>query len=427
MPTHSGTGAGSSSFSVPRFQTSPPGFKSLTLEAAKWTFSSEELQAIVSKAITQSGEGSFIRLLSQQAAFVEVPKELERLTTLQNELKVQYRLQARKRDALLKAACACSETAEFNSLISRSRLQELSETMTNLDKLAEELYHARDQAAQLSRMLATHSGSALAMALRKLHSSYLRRTTDMQNLKEYISILEAERDEAWSQAQMVAKDLDDLNDTLQTQDPSSRTTSRRSSRVIASRKSSIRLSKAGLRVPRSQRASMVSQIGSGQASYASSGGTPVLPLPPSELIPPVPRIPHRSLTLNRIVTTPLSRRNSCEHRFLPYLNPLSQELMGGRLSILARTSEQSFSAEAHALARAQAELYRYLGIDDPDLAPSPMRRSSIAASPSAISPATRDEGLRRMSDITTDRWMTRGGGYLDRYQAFMENEVRERP
>jgi hypothetical protein len=316
MPKHFST----SPSSGPRFQTSPPRFKGLTLEAAKWTLSPEELQAIVSSAVMQSGKVSSIRLLSEQAAFVEVPKELERLTALQNELKVQYRLQVRKRDALLKVACAYSETPEFNSPVVRSKLQELNETMVNLDKLAEELYHARDQAAQLSRMLAVHSGSALTMALRKVHSSFLKRTTEAQNLKEHISFLEAERDEAWAQAQLVARDLDDLNDTLKTHDPSNPTplsATRRSSRVTVSRKSSNRLSKAGLRLSRGQRASMASQIGSaGRLGYASPVASPASPSMP---IPPVPRIPpYRFATMNRTASTPLSGRSHSEHDFIPF-------------------------------------------------------------------------------------------------------------
>jgi hypothetical protein len=296
----------------PRFQTSPPEFKGFTLEAAKWKLPQEELQAIVSKAIMQSGDVSFIRLLSQQAAFDEVPKELERLNALQNELKVQYRLQVRKRDALLKATCAHVDTPEFNCTVVRSKLQELNETMASLDKLAEELYHARDQAAQLSRMLAVHSGSALAMALRKLHSSFLRRTVEMQKMKEYISTLEAERDEAWTQAQSAARDLDDLNDTLHTNsNPPTRSVSRRSSRVMASRKSSLRLSKAGLRL--SRRASMASLTGSGRSSYISSVGSPVSTS--EQPVPPVPRIPHGLSAFNLIATTPISGWSSGKHPF----------------------------------------------------------------------------------------------------------------
>ncbi|KAH9034919.1 hypothetical protein EDB84DRAFT_1269664 [Lactarius hengduanensis] len=377
-----------SSSSAPKFQTSPPKFKAFTMEAAKWTFSSDELQTIVSSAIKNSAEPSSIRLLTTQAAFTDVPAELERLTALQNELKVRYRLQARKRDALHKAAMVSAETLGSNSL--RTRLQELAEITANLDKIAEELYHARDQAAQLSRMLAVHSGSALAMALRKLHVSYLRRTAEVQSLQDRVFALEAERDEAWAQAQQVARDLDVLNDTLQTRDSSPAATRRssRTSLVMGSRLSSARVSKAGLRTSRSLRTSMASQTGS-RLSYASSVGTSASA---SEVIPPVPPIPRTLSSLHRIVTSDLSSR--------------------------AHLSELSSSSEARALAQAQADLYGYLGIDDPDLRPPPLRRSSIAVSPSAASPGARDNNARRMSDSADCR--TRH----DRFHAFLEVEVR---
>ncbi|KAI9438228.1 hypothetical protein H4582DRAFT_2148724 [Lactarius indigo] len=355
------------------------------MEAAKWTFSSEELQTIVSNAIKHSAEPSSIRLLTAQAAFTDVPAELERLTALQNELKVRYRVQARKRDALHKAAMVSAETLGSNSL--RMRLQELAEITATLDTIAEELYHAQDQVAQLSRMLAVHSGSALAMALRKLHMSYLKRTAEVQSLQDRVFALEAERDEAWAQAQQVARDLDDLNDTLQTRDSSSAATRRssRTSLVMASRVSSTRVSKAGLRTSRSLRASMASQIGS-RLSYVSSVGTPASA---SEVIPPVPPIPRKLSSLHRIVTSDLSSR--------------------------AHLSELSSSSEARALAQAYADLCGSLGIDDPDLRPPPLRRSSLAVSPSAASPGARDNA-RRMSDSADCR--TR----LDRFHAFLEAE-----
>ena len=93
----------------------------------------------------------------------------------------------------------------------------------------------------------------------------------------------------------------------------------------------------------------------------------------------------------------------------------------------------SSSSGKRALAQAQADLYKYLGIDDRDdrddreSIPRPARRSFIMASPSTtMSPVARDDkekALRRMSDITDHR-MTRGGGLSDQFQAFMKNEVR---
>jgi chromosome segregation ATPase len=215
------------------------------------SFTSDDLQALVSRGIKHSAESSSIRLLTAQAASTDVPAELDRLAALQNELKVCYKLQARKRDALHLAAMAYAETMGSSSYALRARLQELAEITANLDRIAEELYHARDQAAQLSLMLSVHSGSALAMSLRKLHASYLRRVAEMQNLQDKVFDLEAERDEAWAQAQLVARDLDDLNEALRRRDSSRCGTSHpsnRSSLVQASRLSSARVSKAGCEV-----------------------------------------------------------------------------------------------------------------------------------------------------------------------------------
>ena len=301
--------------SEPRFQTSPAKFKTLTMEAAMWTFSPDELHSLMSQAIKGSGQASSIRLLSQQAAFVEIPEELGRLNALLDELTVQYRLHVRKRNVLLRATYEFAESPEPSTIAFRSKLQELHETALSLDRIAEEMYHARDQAAQLSRMLAVHTGSALAVALRDLQSSYLKRTLDMQSLKDHVSALEAECDEAWSQAQQVARDLDDLNGALQTGSSSAtRPTSCSSSRIVVSRQSSLRLSRAGLRLNHSQRTSMASsQIGSTRWSRVTAVSSPSSS---SGLISPVPGMTRRRLaSQNRIITSGLSSHNSGKCRF----------------------------------------------------------------------------------------------------------------
>ena len=426
----------------PKFQTLPPKFKGLTLEAAKWTFSSEELQGIVSQAIRQSGQASSIRLLPQQAAFVEVPEELEKLNSLMHELKVQYRLQVRKRDVLLRAIDSYAEYTEFSSIALRSKLQELHETSVNLDRIAEELYCMRDQAAQLSRILAVHQGSALAMALRKLHSSFLKRGAEVQSLKDHIYALETERDEAWTQAQQVARDLDDLNDALQnpSRNPSpgvTRTPSHSSSRAVASRRSYLRVSRAGLHLSTNQQAPLAtSQNGSRLSSCCPS--TVCTPSPTSDPIPPVPPIPHRP-SLDIITSgLRLPSQNSGKHRLfllhtshthmLRTFEPPTDGRQPISIRFIARSisdsSALSPSSARRALTRAEADLCGYLGIDSPELMPSHLRRSSIAAvSPSTMSPRARDMAFKRMSDIIDCR-VTKGGGISDRIQAILENEVR---
>jgi hypothetical protein len=76
----------------------------------------------------------------------------------------------------------------------------------------------------------------------------------------------------------------------------------------------------------------------------------------------------------------------------------------------------------HALTRAEADICERLGIDSAELMPPPRRRSSIAVSPSTLSPLVHDLASKRMSDIT-DRRLTRGYGPSDSFQAGLENEV----
>jgi hypothetical protein len=52
------------------------------------------------------------------------------------------------------------------------------------------------------------------MALRKLNSSFLKQVAENQVLKSQIQSLEAERDEAWQQAQNVANDYNQLSNNI---------------------------------------------------------------------------------------------------------------------------------------------------------------------------------------------------------------------
>lgn len=74
--------------------------------------------------------------------------------------------------------------------------------------------------------------------------------------------------------------------------------------------------------------------------------------------------------------------------------------------------------------QAQADLCKYLGIDDPELMPRSARRSFIVTSPtvSPVARDSRDKALKRRSDITDHRM--RGSGLSNQLQACMKNEVR---
>jgi hypothetical protein len=290
--------SGNASLSGPRFQTPPVKWRGYTMDAAKWTFTSQQLQAIVSRAIRQSSEASSIRLLKLETLDNEIPDEMHRLDMLRMDVKARYKASSRKRYSLLATLSGQLERAGGEEVgdavtLAQRLVEELAETSVMLDQLAEELHSVDEQMAQLKSLRDIHSASALAMALRKLNSSFSKQLAEMQGLRRHVESLEAERDDAWKEAHEAANDYDDLNDHLRALEVSTPNTagsftnynSRRSSRVMAARMSSVRVSRAGLRPSRSQRSSVSSiyknnTVSSARSTFHSIVVPPVPPMPP---------------------------------------------------------------------------------------------------------------------------------------------------
>lgn len=260
------------------------------MDAAKWTFTSSQLQAIVSRAIRGSSEASSIRLLPLETLDDEIPKEIESLETRRTDVITKYRVLARKRGHLLEALAIQADSADPNNPAHILRLvEELKEATLSLDRLAEELHSLDEQLAQLTQLCQAHSASALAMALRKLNGSFLKQFAEAQGLRQQVYSLEAERDEAWKQAETVANEFDDLRTG---KIDLSGNVENRYSRISAVRKSSIRVSKAGLRSSRG-RHSQRSSVSSSYRGQPSSARTTYYSDVHSDDIPPVPPIPRR--------------------------------------------------------------------------------------------------------------------------------------
>jgi hypothetical protein len=262
------------------------------MEAAQWTLTSSQLQAIVSRAIKHSAEGSSIRLLRLETLDGEIAEETHRLEMHHTDIKTQYKAMVRKRWTLMGALAGHIEGVEMNDTTTAIRtMEELSEVSLALDQLADELHSTIEQLAQLKNLRDVHHGSALAMALRKVNSTFLRQMSEKEKLHEHIEILEAERDEAWKHAEDVAQDYDNLNDRMMgstgepqpNDDARSTMSSRRSIRVSAVRRSSVRQSKAGLRT--------LSRHRSRRSSVSSVGNRGSMSFPTAEDIPPVPPLP----------------------------------------------------------------------------------------------------------------------------------------
>jgi hypothetical protein len=325
----------------PKFQTRPVRWRGLTMDAAKWTLTSGQLQDIVGRAIRQSAEASSIRLLTLEVLDKEIPEEIRRLETLRDEIKSKYRASVRRRRVLFR-----SLYAEGNDVQMQTRPSpELIEVSLACDQLTEELFRVMDELQQLNKLRDVHSASALAMALRKLNSSFLKQTTDMQELSKHVTHLEAERDDAWATAERVEQDLVKLQTKMESHNGLSTpgSASNRSSRVSAARKTSIRASKASLRISRGARSSHSSTSSQRLSAFGPPG-----PLPP---VPPVPRIAYtpssQALWLNTDI--PSATAGS------PYSMSVSSALAN------------SPTAESRALAEAQNELYNMLGISRADL------------------------------------------------------------
>ncbi|KAI5121597.1 hypothetical protein M0805_009468 [Coniferiporia weirii] len=282
---------------TPTFKTTPVRWRGLTLDAAKWTFSSSQLQNIVRDAIEQSSQASSIRLLSEEVLENEIPQVLGSLEARRVEIQSNYKVLVRRRRALVQRLT----TPQSNASVILRVAEELAEVTGACDKLVEELHDVCDQIAQILRLKDVHLASALSMALRKINASLCRRTGELRALQVEATNLHSEREEAWRKAEEVERELIALNEQITAAaaasssstgtEPRSTTSSNRSSRVSVSvaRRGSARVSKAGLRLSgfayrsssrRSSRSSMhVNLSSSVRTTFSSDAVPPVPPLP----------------------------------------------------------------------------------------------------------------------------------------------------
>lgn len=199
---------------VIKFDSVPVPWKGLPLEAALWTLDSRELQSIVSRAIRSSAQESYIRLLTLENLDTVLPAELERLEALKGVTQSKYRFLVHRRTMLLQALHSISSVAnngeDTMGVISKLTVQ-LSETTGECDRLLEELMKITDHVTQITKLLDRHWASALAIALRKLNASYGRRTTELAKTKERIAQLEAELEDAWNEAEKMAREMDEFD------------------------------------------------------------------------------------------------------------------------------------------------------------------------------------------------------------------------
>lgn len=291
----------------PRFQPPPPKWRGLTLEAAQWTFTSAQLQEMVSQAIRQASDGSSLRLLRLEILEGEIADEMHRLELQHTDVKAQYKALVRKRWTLMGVLAGHIEGVEMTDVTTGSRtMEELAEVLLALDRLADKMHGIVLQIGHLKSLRDVHHASALAMAVRKINGLFIRQTAEKERLQGRVDALQTERDEAWKHAEGIAQDYDTLNDRVAetprasesrdvkiNADAQTAAVSKCSERLSAKRKSTTRLSQAGLRSRSKNR--------SGPSSATTTRPTSLA----LDDIPPVPRLRVKPLSI-RSTTLPIS-------------------------------------------------------------------------------------------------------------------------
>lgn len=374
--------------SAPRFPTMPVRWRGCTLDVARWTFTSQQLQEISSRVIKASAESYYVRLLKLETLDTELPEELHRLELLTMDLKTRIRAAVSARRELLDVLTThASGTGRLDRHDLERIVEELGAITQLTDELNDEIYTAVDQIAQLKRLRDVHSSSALAMSLRKLNTSFLRQATENQLLRERVAALEAERDIAWTQAEHVAQEFDDLSAKLEqgvASTPSSANNSRRASRVSAVRRSTIKVSRACLRH------SLVGKTNS-RTQNRSSSVSSFIQL--SEAVPPVPPVPDIQDLGSGVSQQPRHRPPFIQtvdlpEQATPGAPPFFQfDDSDLKSFIIAGLYSMTPNTETRAMAQAQRELCEMLGINLGDL-------SALKSRPRSMSQDSRPNGLR---------------------------------
>ncbi|KAI0057624.1 hypothetical protein BV25DRAFT_1357796 [Artomyces pyxidatus] len=195
------------------FVPEPLPYKHLTLDAAHWTLSSAELQALVSGAIRESAKEKFIQLLPPTVLEGRMAEDTERVERDADGAAARWRFDVARRNMLIRGL---SSAAGQDGEAVHALLGQLVATMGALDGHMQTLLHAAAHRAQLVHARDTHRASALAVALRKLNASYARRTRELERARERIAALEGEVEEAWKVAEDVAGEVDRLKGAVAT-------------------------------------------------------------------------------------------------------------------------------------------------------------------------------------------------------------------
>lgn len=341
----------------------------MTLDRAKWTFTSQELQAMVGRAIKQSSaEVTAIRLLSPQALDVEMPEEVDRLETERDEIKARYGHQIRLRKLLMRSLDLYIDGSDPET--ARRLLNDLRDVSALCETLGQQLHVVTDQLAQIHALHDQHLSSALIMALHKLNAGFLRASSEADDLKSQLAKAQAESEDGWDKALELERELDSLRSQPETSlegsvaddTMSAKGSGGRISRVSQARQSSARVSKASLR--------QYSKGSARSSTHSLRFASLVFPRPPSIFPPysytstsPPPPVPNLPVDFGS---------PSFGHH---YRKSLHRESTTSRLAVPV-TALSTPSSAALALVQAQNEVLEMLGLSAIDIDGMPRHRRS---------------------------------------------------
>ena len=148
----------------PRKLPAPP-IRVFTLDRVRRTFTSDQLQDVVSQAIRQSAKHSSFRLLLPDN-LAQIRKDIEGPKLLREIAVMEYQILVQRQGDILKTLAIHFDDPQERSL----HLGALKDVCTSLDNSAKWWHEIDKQVAELSLLCQIHFASALAVALRKLHS-----------------------------------------------------------------------------------------------------------------------------------------------------------------------------------------------------------------------------------------------------------------
>ncbi|KAG0697932.1 hypothetical protein DFH29DRAFT_811016 [Suillus ampliporus] len=197
------------------FESTPIPWKGLPYEAAQWTFTSPELQEIVSRAIRLSAKESFIRLLSLQALDTDMVKEAERLEEERLAAQVKWRFEMNRRTMLMQALNSCASVFASSGEGDKDNvlgglISQVATSVASCDSILASILQMSDQQAQISIVQHRHWASALGIALRKLNKAFERQGEEMKRALIRMQTLEDELEEAWREAEGMAAEIDEM-------------------------------------------------------------------------------------------------------------------------------------------------------------------------------------------------------------------------